>query len=93
MLSGQLGFARDREIEMELLADGGVGPGGARECVDLLERHPRYAGRVDEHQPVPPLRVVPGWRRLVAGSVRIPEQISVELGQGSGVGGIEHHLS
>ena len=81
----------DREVEVRLLRRLGVGPRRAREVGHLLERETWLPGRSDEDEPVPTLRVVlPGRRRLVAGLVRVAQELPVELGQGTGVGRVEH---
>ena len=94
LLRGQVPVVGHRQIEVELLGDGVVGPGRRRQGCHLLERDLRRPRRVDDDQPVSaPDVVVAGRRRLVPGAVLEPQQLSVELGQRAGIGGVEHDLA
>src|SRR6476469_3490774 len=79
----------DGEVQVQLLRDAGPRPGRRRQVVDLLEGE-LAAARVAEHQPVPTaLVVLLPWRGLVARPVRESEELAVELGQATGIGGVE----
>jgi hypothetical protein len=77
-----------------LLRMGAVRPGCFGEVGYLLEGQPRGASRVAEDQPVLARRVgVTGVWGFVAGAVVESEQLTVELGKGSGVGAVQDDLA
>jgi hypothetical protein len=85
--------AGHRQVQMELLRNPSLGPGGTAQGVHLLERQARGADVIVEHQPVATFRVGlvrPGW--LVAGPVDKAKELPVELREAACVSGIQDHL-
>jgi hypothetical protein len=70
-------------VDVELLRYRVVGPGGAGQSLDLLERELACAVRLREHEPV---RIIdtPVGRRLVSRSVDEPQELPLELGEFAG---------
>jgi len=82
---------RHGQIEVQLLGYRLVGPRRPGLLVDLLERHSRVAGLVEQHEPIPPVRIgVTVGGRFVAGAVVIAEEFAPELGRGASIERIEH---
>src|SRR5690606_17540538 len=77
---------------MQLLRHRMIWPGTLRQLVNLLKRELRYAIRGTEDEPVLPALVWPLRRWLVARPINEAEHPPVELGQRSGVGGVQHDL-
>ena len=89
-LLGELGLVGTVRSRWSCCGTRRVGPRRRRQLVDVLDGKARLAGAVPEHEPVLTVRVgLPGRRRLVTGSIDVAEQLSVELGDGPGVGGIQ----
>jgi hypothetical protein len=94
VLRGQLLSGSDAQVEMELLRNGVARPCRRRERVDLLEAEPGAAVGVAEDEPVVAVGIGrTGWRRFVARSVRVTEQLSVELRGPAGVEGVDDDRS
>lgn len=88
MLNVQFVRRRHRQVKVELLWDGSVGPGSWRKGRNLLKRQPRRSIVILEHQPV-----VAVWVLFVARSILETEQEAIELGQPTRIQGVEDHLT
>lgn len=94
MLAGQLLSGRNAQVQVKLLGDGVVRPGGCPQVVDLLESDPSPSGGIDQDQPVAPLWIgLADGRGLVARSVLEAEELTVELGEAPSVGGVQDDRS
>lgn len=83
----------DDDVQVHLLRDVVIGPGGLLQPLDLLERQAAAGLGSEQDQPVTAALVVGARRRrLVAGPVAEAEELAVELGEPARVGGVEHHL-
>ena len=93
MLAVQFRVVGDDHVNVHLLRDVVVRPGGRLQPLNLLERQSPVALGVEQDEPVTaPLVVGVRWRRLVARPVPESEELTVELGEPARVGGVQHHL-
>jgi hypothetical protein len=93
VLAVQFRLVGDGHVEVHLLRDVGVRPGGLLQPVNLLERQGPAALGVEQDEPVTAPLVVGARRgRLVARPVPEAEELAVELGEPARVGGVQHHL-
>ena len=88
-LTVQLSNARHREINVQLHGDIVFGPRRSRQVIDLLESELAGAVGVHQHEPIRVVSYLVGGR-FVTRSISQPQQLPVELGELSWLGGVEN---